>query len=170
MKKIIFTMYLGLLMLGCKKEKVMENTVISAAMDVSFVNCSGENLLNPKTGNYLTANDIETFVIRGGVKTRVFYPNLESPKMFWIGTDGTGGPYILTLYFDLDKDSFQDNKVVMFLKYKDGGEDKFTAEFNSDRSDNYKVAKKIWHNDVQIWETKDATIPHVTIKKGSCAN
>lgn len=151
------------MLISCKKSE-LNGVAMAGLVTIEYKNNHGANLLDPLTTNAIKAEDIDIFVMRNGVKTRILYNNLRDPENFNIHSTVERGN-VMDLYFDMHNESFNNNIITMFIRYKDGSEDKITGEFNVDWSPS-KFIKKVWINDILSWESvNNLTNAHVTIIK-----
>ncbi|MBB2147129.1 hypothetical protein GM921_16615 [Pedobacter sp. LMG 31464] len=150
MKKLFFLLFVVSVCISCKKQ-TPNSVVLDIQFPILFKDGSGVNLLDPSISGAIKAEDIDIFVLKNGVKTKVYYSNLDRPEMFYI-TDNSRGPYIMVMSFDISSyANFSGNKITQFVKYKDGTEDEFIGEFNTDRSINI-LLQRVWVNGVLKWE------------------
>ncbi|RZJ19749.1 MAG: hypothetical protein EON51_16745 [Acinetobacter sp.] len=143
MKKIFLIPLFILLLVGC--EKPIRGVVISADVNFLFVNAKGEDLLNANTLGALTEENVDIFVLKNGLKVRLYQGNLDAAKFFKIRTEN--GKSKFQMYFDINAENFIGNKITQFIKYKDGTEDEVVGEFNSDRKRN-TLLQQVWINGV----------------------
>lgn len=136
-----------ILLLGCKKEK---SPFIDTVVYLRYNNANGDNLLNATIPGAINTADIDVYVLKNGIKTRVFNGLMDSPENFSLSTSIEQGN-LLSFSFFYEPGARIDNKVVMFIKYKDDSEDKLTGEFNSEKESNI-IIKKVFVNDVLKWE------------------
>ncbi|WP_316787155.1 hypothetical protein [Pedobacter frigiditerrae] len=143
MKKILGIILLVLIITSC--EKPIGGVVINADVSFSFVNSKGEDLLNLNTTGALTEENVDIYVLRNGLKVRLYKGNLDAAKYFKIRTEN--GKSRFQMYFDISPENFIGNKITQFIRYKDGTEDEIVGEFNADRKTN-TLLQQIWINGV----------------------
>ncbi len=141
MKKILGIILLVLIITSC--EKPIGGVVINADVSFSFVNSKGEDLLNLNTTGALTEENVDIYVLRNGLKVRLYQGNLDAAKFFKIRTENSKSRF--QMYFDIGAENFNENKITQFIRYKDGTEDEIVGEFNSDRKRN-TLLQQIWIN------------------------
>lgn len=145
MKKIILLFSAFLLVTGCGR-KCCTNYGVHTFL--KYQNSNGDDLLNPTTPNALNEKDIEVYVLRKGVRVRLFNAMLDAQKNFKIRGSAIE-KYYMQFYFDIAKESFVNKKVTMFIKYKDDSEDKLVGEFNEDDGSNIML-QRVWVNDIAM--------------------
>lgn len=148
MKKLLYLIILSLF-ISCKKED-SKNILFSTGTYFWYKNANGNNLLNSNLPNSINSSDIDVFVLRNGTKVRLFNSQMQNPENFKVTVSEDKGN-LLYFYLDTETDSFTDNKVTMFIRYKDGSEDQITGEF-SKKSKNDFALSKYWVNDNLKWE------------------
>jgi hypothetical protein len=153
MKKIMLIIVM-LISLSCKKQG---GVIIDTEVYLHYKNANGDNLLNANTPASIQANDLSVYELIKGVKTSRFDANMDNPKGFSVYASPDKGN-ILRFSFSYQPDARVNNKVMMFIRYKDGSEDKFTGEFN-DSNESSVIVKKIWVNDVLRWERQQGGSP-----------
>lgn len=161
MKKILLLLFIAAIQLSCD---VNCCTVISADVSFSFVNSKGEDLLNPNTLGALTEENVDIYILKNGVKTRLYQGNLDAAKFFKIRTDN--GKSRLIMYFDIVSENFNGNKITQFIRYKDGTEDEIVGEFNADRKRN-TLLQTVWINGIaktKIETASSGQTPFVIVK------
>ena len=136
---------------SCKKNDQFTKTGFITRFFI-IKNVNGVDLLDPSLTNGIKAGDIDIFVLENGIKKQVFYGMMDMPERFTIYRSQPYG-YILRLDYDFRKETFVDNKVTQFIRYKDGSEDKITGEF-SVNAEAYNVTKT-WVNDVLKWSLEN---------------
>lgn len=146
MKKIgllITVMFL----LSCKKNEAL---IIDTGVYLWYKNANGVNLLNAAIPGAINTAEIDVFVLKNGVKTQILNGNMNNPENFSLSVSSDKGN-LLGFSFWYESSARVDNKVIMFIRYKDGSEDKLTGEFN-DISESNIIIKKVSVNDVLRWE------------------
>ncbi len=143
MKKILIVALIALIVTGC--EKIIGGVVIGADVNFSFINSKGEDLLNANTTGALIEENVDIYVLRNGLKVRLYQGNLDASKFFKIRSEN--GKNRFQMYFDISSENFSGNKITQFIRYKDGTEDEIVGEFNSDRKTN-TLLQQIWINGI----------------------
>ena len=144
MKKILILLALLPFLSGCVP--CCKN--ISAHLFLKYQNINGDDLLDPRTPNALKAEDIEVYVLRNGVRVRLFDARMDAPANFKIYGSSTE-KYHMMFYFDIAEESFANKRITMFLTYKDGSEDKLIGEFNNDDGPSITL-RAVWINNIAI--------------------
>ncbi|RZL38188.1 MAG: hypothetical protein EOO96_03450 [Pedobacter sp.] len=139
MRKAVLFILISMAFISCKKE--ISGPLIEASVSLSLVNAKGDDLLNPNSSNVINEGNVDVYILRKGNKIRLYEGNLDAAKFFKIRN--IGNKYALQLYFDLEDESFKDNKITQYITFKDGSEIEVVGEFNSDRGKN-KILQKIW--------------------------
>jgi hypothetical protein len=98
--------------------------------------------------NAINSNDLDIYLMKNGVKSLVYHPLMDLKEGFRVESTSQGN--LMTLYFDTAPEAKTQNKVVMFIRYKDGSEDKLTGEFNANQSSAVYLVN-VWVNDVLKW-------------------
>lgn len=160
MKRILFLFALILVFNGCSR-KCCSN--YSTNIFLKYQNSSGEDLLDPRTLNALKAEDIEVYVLRKGVRVRLFDASKDAQKSFKIYGSSTE-KYFMVFYFDIADQSFVKKKVTMFITYKDGSEDKLVGEFNDNDGSNI-ILQAVWINDIAKGRPSHQPSDDFTLKK-----
>ena len=145
MKGIVSMFVLMVLLTGCRT-KCCHN--YSVNLYLKYQNSNGDDLLDPKTANALNEQDIEVYVLRKGVRVRLYNAMMDAQKNFKI-RGSSAEKYHMVLYFDIAKESFVKKKVTMFITYKDRSEDKIVGEFNEDDGTNI-LLQSVWINDLSM--------------------
>ena len=153
MKIIVTAFALMLLLTGCDNKCC---TIYSTDIILKFQNSNGENLLDPSTSNALKKEDIEVYVLKKGARILLFDNGIHAPKNFEIYGSSTQS-YYLKFYFNIAEEYFTEKKVTMFLKYKDGSEDKLVGEFNNNKGTNIML-QNVWINDIAMGSRSQAFI------------
>lgn len=159
MKKIILVFILLFLVTGCGRKCC---TNFYAHVFLKYQNINGDDLLDPNTKNALKEQDIEVYVLRKGVRVRLFNAMMDAQKNFKIRGSATE-KYYMQLYFDIAKESFVNKKVTMFVTYNDRTEDKLVGEFNADDGSNIFL-QNVWINDVAMGRSNTADKAFILIK------
>ena len=164
MKNLLIGCFLFAL-ISCEKQTMLCCTVIDTAIDIVYKNTAGEDLLNPDTEGHLGgAMDIRTYSLKNGAKTGGFYGNLGRPAHYHINWSEEGSIHILRLHFDTYPENFDGNQTTMFIRYKDGSEDKFVGEFNENRRNN-TLLQRVWLNDELVWDINSGNYQHIEVIK-----
>jgi hypothetical protein len=137
--------FLFLPFISCKKPGP-GSIVIDADFTVLYKDTNGIDILNPAVSGAIKAEDIDVYVLKNGVKTQVNYANLDYPEMFSIKKSAQNFYYML-VYFDVRVENFNGNRITQFVRYKDGTEDEFIGEFNTNRRTN-TLLQRVWVNGV----------------------
>jgi hypothetical protein len=130
--------------ISCKKPCGCTN--ISVDFTLSYQNSTGADLLNPASANAIKAEDIDAFILKNGVKTRLYQGNLDAPKFFKISKDNNETNYRMIVYFETNPEDFNGDRITQYIKYKDGTEDEFVGEFY--HKGNNTSLLKLWINGV----------------------
>lgn len=145
MKKIIILGLVLFLFAGCRK---MCCTNYYTHIFLKYQNSNGDDLLDSRTQNAIKEQDIEVYVLRKGERVRLFNAMLDAKKNVKIYGSSTE-KYVMQFYFDSTKESFVGKQVTMFIKYKDGSDDKLVGEFNDNEGANI-LLQRVWINNVAI--------------------
>jgi hypothetical protein len=139
MKKIlIILMGVTLLNNACTKDPGKE-ALVSTYMDISYLDKSGNDLLNPKTPGYYSVSNIHVYKMVNGVKTEVNNALMDSPHDFQIYKNDSLNRYYLLLYLD-NPTYLQLNQNII---------DTITCDI--EKSNGNTLLKKLWYNRKLCW-------------------
>jgi hypothetical protein len=110
-------------------------------LDILVTDKGGNNLLNPSFPDSFKEDSIKIYYIIKGVKTEVFKPNLDYPRMFYIWNDGDDGEYRMRL-FPNDADDDQYPKTL--IEWETDNLDTLACHFK--RNMNNVICDEIWLN------------------------
>lgn len=150
MRRAIIFILIVFTFVSCEDRIVGPN--IDASVSLSIVNTKGDALLNPSAVGAITEEHTDIYLLKNGLKVRLYQGNLDAAKFFKIRREND--KYWLQMYFDIAEENFKDNKITQYIRYKDGSEDEIIGEFNSNRKRD-KVLQQIWINGVA--KTKNET-------------
>ncbi len=153
MKRVVIVFALMLLLIGCGRKCC---TYYSVDIGLKYQDSNGGDLLDPRTTDALKEEDIEVYVVKKGIRVRLYNAMMDAPKNFKIYGSSTE-KYFMKFYFNIEKESFVNNKVTMFITYKDRSEDKLVGEFNEDDGTNI-VLQNVWINDIAKGHSKGAIV------------
>lgn len=136
---------------------------ISATIFLKYQNSNGDDLLDPRTANALKEEDIDVYVLRKGIRVRLYNEMMDAKKNFNI-RGSSSEKYYMQFYFDIAGESFAKKKVTMFITYKDGSEDKLVGEFNDNDGPNIAL-QIVWINDIAVGRPSYSPSEAFIIKK-----
>jgi hypothetical protein len=141
--------------MNCTKE-VPVCCVIPEAINlqISYTNSAKADLLDPATPNGIRKDDVDIYYLQNGVKTQVYYPNLDYPKNFRISQTGMGNKYFLLLWASTHED--RNSITTTYINVRNRFEDTVTAEVT--RYGGRRSLKKVWINGVQLNQIDTVTL------------
>ncbi len=140
MKKIsIILISIALFSNSCTKDKG-NGMIVSTNMDISYLDKSGNDLLDPSTPGYYSPNNMHVFKMVDGVKKEVNDPMMQSPKDFLIYKNDSLKRYFLRIFLD----------NPTYLQLNLNTTDTMICEI--DRSNGNKILKKFSYNGVIYWD------------------
>ena len=152
---------LATIILSCKKKDdspkepttVMTGKIVGADFLINYKNANGQNLLNLGVPNALNT---QCFVIYdldiNGQKVSYYDSSADRKQGFAIYNEGSNNFLLMTYQGGiLNNDT---KRMVRFIKYSDGTEDKFEGEFKITSSQ--FILEKLWVNGQLHASTRDA--------------
>lgn len=148
MKNIILTFLISVFFtVACKKNEHIQSVVLETAIDISISNAEGMDLLNPQTSGYIKAEDVNIYILKNGIKEKVFKATADFPENFYIFKVEQeinylkNGTYYLRLF--LSETTNAGNISTTYLDIK-GHTDTITAYVENKPGST--VVTKVWFN------------------------
>jgi hypothetical protein len=135
MKTIIIIFIAVLFMISCKKEKVSLN--LDGGIEISVMDNSGNDLLNPATPNAFVDSEIKIYYLIDGIKKEIYNANYDHPRNFILFEKD--GEYRMGLSPNADE---KEELPITYIQWK---------EIDTDTS-NSVVCDKIWRNGTLVWD------------------
>lgn len=172
---ILFTaaVIVFLMMQSCsKKDKINDDKVEAALFQSSvmlnILDNEGLDLLNSKTTNYYSFDNMKLYYLVDGEKKEVYDSNMDLPRNIALLTDVK--PYALgmALSYHVDsiigeKDGFEVGRSITYLELNKGDIDTIVSEWK--RKPGYFVVDKIWYNNAEeAYDVRNSSEPYKVIK------
>lgn len=126
---------------GCNKDDG-PSADIENNVEMTIMDASGEDLLNPDNPNALSLEQIKTYYELDGVKTEINRGNLDNPKMLVILEPSSDSEnYRLSLFMNTEEDS---EITTTYLEWGPERTDVFESQI--DRSGGGVRNEKTWFN------------------------
>ena len=140
MKKIsIILISITFFSVSCTKDKG-NGMIVSTNMDISYLDKSGNDLLDPNTTGYYSPSNMHVFKIVDGVKKEINNPMMQFPKDFLIYKNDSLKRYFLRIFLD----------NPTYLQLNQNTTDTMTCEI--DNSNGNKILKKFSDNGKLYWD------------------
>lgn len=156
MKNIVM-LFTILLFLGCSPEK-QEDFNLNVGFELSIINETGEDLLDPNHPNAIKEENIKLFYVVNDKVEEVYNPNLDNPRNFLIFKHEN--EYRIRIFQNYSE---TETKPITYVQWSDS--DKDTIEASYDRYSNAIIQRKIWYNGALMWPTSTNLDPFFTIVK-----
>lgn len=156
MKNIVM-LFTILLFLGCSPEK-QEDFNLNVGFELSIINETGEDLLDPNHPNAIKEENIKLFYVINDKVEEVYNPNLDNPRNFLIFKHEN--EYRIRIFQNYSE---TETKPITYVQWSDS--DKDTIEASYDRYSNAIIQRKIWYNGTLMWPTSTNLDPFFTIVK-----
>lgn len=140
MKKIKYVMLLPFLFLSCIKEN-NKAEVLNNYFELSFVDTSGQDLLDFHTINHFCIDSIKLYRIKKGIRTEIFNDKLDYPRNFMVFKNNTIGRNFIRIFLDCDT-------TLLYLDANNID----TIKCKIEQVENGQILKKLWYNGVLEWE------------------
>lgn len=118
-------------------------------MNISFVDETGNDLLNPNHPDAITEQNTDLYYVVDGEKERVFEGHLDHPKQFYIWHAEEQDIYYMTLFPNRE---FTNNMSTTFIEFADSAMDTIQVEVEKE---NVWVCTKVWYNQELKWKIED---------------
>jgi hypothetical protein len=138
---LLLTVLLSILLIACGKHPV----IVDAAIDISFKNSSGNDLLSSGTQKHFSPDSIHLYTVVNGVKKEVNYYNLDYPHNFFVYKNDSLNTFYLRVFVETDE---------TLLELNPGITD--TIRCLIDRSNGIQI-RKVWYNSLLKWENNAKT-------------
>lgn len=150
---------------SCNKEN--ENFNLETSIDISFIDHSGNDLLNEGTENHYDIKKIKLYYLIHGISTEVYDSNLDSPKGFFKSNDLRNGKYFLRLFPNQsnmnNRDAFE---TTTYLQLCNNETDTILCEFS--KNINSLTCTKVVYNGSVVWQWNSER--YITIQKRTTDN
>jgi hypothetical protein len=143
MKTIIIIFIAVLFMISCKKEKVSLN--LDGGIEISVMDNSGNDLLNPATPNAFVDSEIKIYYLIDGIKKEIYNANYDHPRNFILFEKD--GEYRMGLSPNADE---KEELPITYIQWKEIDTDTIQCHFS--RTSNSVVCDKIWRNGTLVWD------------------
>lgn len=154
MKNMIITFLVPVFFAAaCKKNEQPDVVVLDTEMDISISNAEGIDLLNPQTSGYIKAEDVDIYILKNGVKEKVFKASADHPENFFIfKAEPTAlylnpGTYYMRLFLNTNTNA--ENISITYLEIKGHGTDTITAYVS--QKPGVTAITKVWFNGDLKW-------------------
>lgn len=161
MKQLIILLTIFIVMSCDKETNEPDSFVLSANVDIIYLNKTGDDLLNHTTDEYFQIDSMKLFYIIEGEVIEVYDPNMASPRNIMLMTETT--PNRLRIFtpdnineFTSEKDGIKYGTAITLLKLTDIDTDTIKTGW-SYKEGKYFVIDKVWYNDV-LQESVDSVI------------
>lgn len=147
------TIALFFIVVGCSKmDDPQDQFVYDLGVNISILNATGEDLLDPNNPNSFRVNDIKTYhLINGEVKLA--------------GADDvlfqeSNGLFVFRTFVNYEGN---DEYPITYIDWDETDRDTIKSEIY--RTKNSIRAIKVWFNDDLMWDAENGGIPYFTIVK-----
>lgn len=144
MKKTILVLA-ALTFFGCNKSKNIRPDTLDIGMEFSVFSSQNEDLLDPATTNYFEASGIKLFYEINGEIKEIYDPNLDNPRNFRIYKHEN--EYRIGIALNYTETSV---KPITYIQWNNNDTD--TIEVVYDRNEGSPLKRKVWLNDLEIWD------------------
>ena len=130
-----------LLLSGCSKQSDC-CTIIDTAVQIHYVNASGENLIN--SSEAFKEQNIKLYFRNGDEYEYAFQGNLDYPNMHYL-SEGANGELILTVF---PSNYYDGNLSTSLIEINESIVDTLVCEF--DLGSNKEICTKAWLNGAEM--------------------
>jgi hypothetical protein len=155
MRRIIFPVIM-VIFFSCKKDK--KDISVSTAIDISYFDQNGNDLLDPNNPLSFKESDIDVFYLLDGVKVKQYQGNLEFPEFFFISDEIRENKHFMRLFPNCENLD-ENNRAVTYINFSNNLEDKVEGEFQTYAHSSSIRIIKVWYNDVLVWQNIDGGNP-----------
>lgn len=149
MKTTFYLIIAMMVFFSCQKEK--DNYTMDTAIDFSFIDDSGHDLLDNSSENHYDINFIKLYYLVDGVSTEVNAPNLDYPKGFFKSNELRNGRYFMRLFPNQSNDQNSTAfETITYLQLKSADIDTIKCEFS--KSTNSLICEKVIYNGSTVWQ------------------
>jgi hypothetical protein len=137
-------MMIGLItiIISCTKEKeVRYASNVDIGLEISVVDKSGNDLLDPANPNSFKEKDIRIYYLINGVKEEVFFPNYDHPRNFYI--DKRDKVYNMILFL---------NDPITYIQWNNLDTDTIQCVINKEGGGELTICRKVWFNGELRWD------------------
>lgn len=139
-------MAVGLTFTSCEKEE--GEVVNDIAIELTFKDLSGNDLLDAKTPHAYSANNIDLYYLTNGKQERVFDGKLDYPKQFFVYQ--AGSQYVMRLFPSLQEENM---RTQTYIKLSETDTDTISCAVKRWGKTNQSVAvTRVWYNNELVWE------------------
>ena len=147
MKKILFTLIIGLSILACSDDNDCCVNV-DIGIDIKYLNAQGENLFEIDNG--YNESDITIYHKINGDWNEYSKGNLDSPKGIKV-VNGENGKFLsISPSTTLDENNYSETKI----KFSESDFDIIKTEI--DKSNSNTIVTKVWYNGNLEWEAYES--------------
>lgn len=158
---ILLTLFITLT--SCNKSDEMQQQSqqqfnLDALLEFSIINSENQDLLNPNNPNHITQEDIKIFYLINGQSKEVYNPLMSNPRNFLIYKHES--EYRIRISPNISE---TEEIPITYIKWNNNDTDTIKVSYN--RTPNAIQQRKIWLNDIQIWDWTENKDPFFIISK-----
>ena len=147
-KSILF--FCLLLIVGCVTNNQDCCVVGPQAINISFVDSQGVDLLNADHPNAITEQNTDLYYLVDGKKVKQSEAHLTHPKKFFISDEKLSDRYFMRVFTYIDQNQ---RKSTTYLKFNNGSMDTIKVAYNHFNGSSASVTK-VWYNGKVRWDIK----------------
>ncbi len=162
-KYILILITVSFLFLSCSTDS---GTVYETAIDISFVDQNGQDLLNPVYQNGITEQNTDLYYLVDDSLMKQYERHLDHPKMFFVSDEKSqhNDNYFLRVFANIVEGQ---NIAFTYLEFENGSMD--TVKTQYEIGDNSTVVTKVWYNGLLKCNVYDKENPELeSTKYGTC--
>ncbi len=128
-----------------KSDEMSPRFNLDVVFELSVFNSQNEDLLDPATTDHYEATEIKLFYEVDAEMIEVYDPNMDAPRNFVIYKHENEYRIQVTLNYSDTSD-----KPITYIQWNNSDTD--TIEVLFERSERSVLKRKVWLNEIEIWD------------------
>ncbi|MGM0586916.1 MAG: hypothetical protein ACQETE_00735 [Bacteroidota bacterium] len=148
-----YLLLLLIVTIGCAVDPGKSQPGDNLDLAIMYQDMQNRDLLNPEHEQSLTEENITIYWLINDEKEKVYFENLDEPKMFSIDYNEDQKKY----FIDIDLNyNFSNDYSVTYLQYPNAVVDTIKIKGGKNANNGMRYFTKLWFNGELIWDTSSA--------------